>query len=528
MAGRIVDHNGEPISLEMLQTEIATPQISGVRQVWQANVSGNLTPEDLVRILEHSTNHDPEQYLRLAEEMEEKDPHYFSVLGTRKLAVESVDIQVESATDDKEDVRLADATAEMLKLECAEDCRPDLLDALGKSFAVSEIKWDRSGREWMPARIDRVEPSWFLFDRETRQQLRLKDDADRTNGIPLAPYKFIQHRPRLKSGLPIRNGLARIIAFTWICSAYALKDWLAFAEVFGMPIRVGKYGPNASPTDVAMLRRAVANIGTDAACVIPETMKIEFEQIGNVSGAADLFERLCDYLDRQKSKAVLGQTMSTDAQASGMGSGNAEVHNEVRGDIRDADCGQLARTLRRDLVRPFVDLNFGPRPAEKYPKVIIRRKKPEDIKALSDALAIFVPQGLEVEQSEIRDKLGLSDPKPEAKLLRAPQKSEASPPVPPAESAKRATNALQGGVDLPAVQAQHLGAIADAKLLQLAEAVRELLEEVESLEEFRDRLLEAYPNLDAEGFADAMQMALTAAHLAGRYDVLEEAGGGAR
>lgn len=48
----------------------------------------------------------------------------------------------------------------------------------------------------------------------------------------------------------------------------------------------------------------------------------------------------------------------------------------------------------------------------------------------------------------------------------------------------------------------------------------ELLDSVSSLEEFRDRLIETYPEMNAAQLADAMADGLAAASLAGRYDVL--------
>lgn len=76
-------------------------------------------------------------------------------------------------------------------------------------------------------------------------------------------------------------------------------------------------------------------------------MKIEFEEIANAAGGAELFERLAEWLDKQISKAVLGQTMTTD---DGSSQSQANVHNEVRMDILRADAKQLAATLNR-LVR---------------------------------------------------------------------------------------------------------------------------------------------------------------------------------
>ncbi|MNU01306.1 hypothetical protein D3C72_2446680 [compost metagenome] len=54
----------------------------------------------------------------------------------------------------------------------------------------------------------------------------------------------------------------------------------------------------------------------------------------------------------------------------------------------------------------------------------------------------------------------------------------------------------------------------------MVEAIRELLDSVNSLEEFRDRLIEVYPDMNAAQLADAMADGLAAASLAGRYDVL--------
>ena len=80
-----------------------------------------------------------------------------------------------------------------------------------------------------------------MFDRATQSEVRLRDEADILDGLSLEPYKFITHVPRLKSGIPIRGGLARVVVWAWMFKTYGIKDWMAFAEVFGMSLRVGTY-----------------------------------------------------------------------------------------------------------------------------------------------------------------------------------------------------------------------------------------------------------------------------------------------
>ncbi|MGQ0529999.1 MAG: DUF935 domain-containing protein [Panacagrimonas sp.] len=515
----LVDHRGLPIKAAALREEIVTPELTGIRNIWQDSIASGLTPAGLVAVLERSVNEDPRDYLTLAEEIEERDGHYFSVLGTRKLAVESIEAVIEAASDDAADVRLADEVRALFALECVQNSRADLLDGLGKSFSVCEIQWDRSERQWTPLSLQHCDPRWFVPDRLTGRELRLRDAADTYNGIELAPFKFVIHKPRLKSGLPIRNGLARIAAFMWLCKAYALKDWLAFAEVFGMPVRVGKYGPNATDADKRALRRAVANIGSDAAAVMPESMKLEFLETGSRTGGGDLFEKLCSYLDRQMSKVVLGQTNTTDAQAGGLGSGQADVHNEVRGDIRDADCSQLASTYQRDLVKPYIDLNHGPQ--KRYPRVVIRKRKPEDIKQLADVLAQLVPLGLRVEQSVVRDKLSLPDPERDAEVLSSPRPATPSPSAPTAQNlALNSALPPVPSVDVVDLQVARLTGDAAEIQDQLMAPIWALLDEVQSMEELRERIDSLYPDLAPDALADLMGDAMTAAQLAGRYDVL--------
>ena len=133
-----------------------------------------------------------------------------------------------------------------------------------------------------------------------------------------------------------------------------------------MPLRIGRYSEGAREEHKQLLKAAVAGLGSDAAAILPESMRIEFEQVGNVGGAKDLFLHLAEWLDRQTSKAVLGQTMTTD---DGSSQSQANIHNEVRLDILKSDARQLEVTLNRDLIKPFIDLNFGPQAV--YPRLVL-------------------------------------------------------------------------------------------------------------------------------------------------------------
>ena len=590
---RILGPDGQPLQLDILTEELSAPSLTGIRQVWHSSVASNLTPSRLASILTAAAQGDAYDYLTLAEEMEERDMHYASVLGTRKLALVGLDVRVESASDAPDDVRRADAVRALTTTAEFGEMVAHLVDALGKGYAVSEIVWDRSGREWTPLYAER-DPRFFRFDRDTGQELRLLDAADTTNGLPLPPFKFIVHRPRIRSGLPIRGGLARLAAPAYMCKAWTWRDWMAFADIYGLPMRVGQYGPSASKDDIGKLMAAVANLGSDAAAVMPESVKITFEQAANVAGAGDFFDKLASFWDRQISKGVLGQTMTSDDGAS---LSQAQVHQLVRLDIMTADARALSNTLQRQLVQPFVDLNFG---AGAYPRLTVVVPKPENTAALVDALAKLVPLGLRVEQSVVRDKLGMPDPDDDSVVLAQP--AAAMPPAADAGDRPAAqdspapapddvqTAALNGGqvkalqdilaqaaigaIPVDTARAIIIGAfpllspaqvdnmvnplrsftpvqpasalnserragqasdmaMTDALASEAAPSweailsrVSEIVQSAPDLPSLRDALLAAYADLPRDQLGEVMAMAMTAAELAGRYDVTRESGHG--
>lgn len=285
---------------------------------------------------------------------------------------------------------------------------------------------------------------------------------------------------------------------------------MGFADIFGMPMRVGRYGPGASKDDIATLMSAVANLGSDAAAVIPDSMKIDFPQATSVTGAGDFFKGLAEWWDKQVSKAVVGQTMSTD---DGSSQAQANIHNEVRLDLLQADAKAESNTLNRYFVRPWCDLNFAP--GRKYPRLILDVPQPENTQLLVTALEKLIPLGLEVEQSVIRDKLNIPEPAKGAKLLGV---AAPSPTATALNSEQMRRPPVQK--DVVDNQVNTLENATSAAMDDMVESIRSLLDSVSSLEEFRDRLIETYPEMNASQLADAMADGMAAASMAGRYDVL--------
>lgn len=505
---QILDMYGNPIRREALKAEQATPSLTGIRSIRSRNTSYGLDPGKLGRIMREADDGEIESYLELAEEIEEKEGHYHSVLGTRKRAVSQLEITVEAASDEKADEANADLIRQWLDRDTLEDELVDILDALGKGFSATEIIWETTASLWLPRELKGRDPRWFKFDRTDGQTLFLRGAA---GGLePLSPYKFIVHTHKAKSGLPIRGGVVRPVFWMYLFKNFAIKDWVTFAEAYGQPIRVGKYHAGASQEDRDVLLRAVANIGADAAAIIPESMQIEFVESQNKSQTADVFEKLSRFCDEQISKIVLGQTMTTD---NGSSRSQAEVHNEVKHDIERADAKQLAATLNRQLVRPIIDLNRGPQ--ARYPRIRIGRSENVDIEKVAVAADRAVRFGMRISEKALREKIGFAAPEDDEDTLRVP----AGTPAPFETEEATASRAK------PAPHRDALDQLADdmaGEWEEVMNPVKALLEkaarESGSYEEFQQKLLEIAGELDLGPAAEFIARGNFMANLAGQVD----------
>ncbi len=534
---QLLDHRGEPIRRRELTREISGPTVTGVRSIWSSTSVRRLNPERLAGILREAEQPGygaSERYVELAETMEETDPHYFGVLQTRKRQVAQIGVTIEPASDAAEDVRDADLVREFFARDDLEDELFNLLDAVGKGYSAAEIVWETSERQWMPRRLEWRLPQWFDFDEVGGVRLRLRDEEGWSD---LPPWKFVVHVAGAKSGIPIRGGLARLVAWSWLFKRFATVDWVRFLEAYGQPLRVGRYGPSSTEKDRDVLWKAVSNIGSDAGAIIPEEMQIEFVDGLSQTGRADIYRDLLSYLDAQISIAVLGQTLTTQSGEGGSGSyALGQVHDSVRGDIERSDARQLAATLRRDLVIPMVRLNHGERAA--YPRVSIARVAKPDLKMMGETLRDLVPLGLRVRADQVRTMLDLDAPGEEDEVLappappEPPETTEATGPpgplgAPPARardtgggltSATAAAEDGAGAASLEALAAR-LRAEADPIVEGWLERIREDLDDASSLDDLRTRLAESEDPEGVEALAAAMGPALAAAELAGRYDV---------
>ena len=431
----LLDQFSRPIkSNKPILEEIA---VSGVRDRYGDYPSQGLTPQRLATIFKEADQGDVGRQAELFEEMEEKDLHLGGVLQTRKLAVAGLDWDILPASESAEDKKIADAAMEMIGyIDNFEDIILDMMDAVGKGFDVQEIMWEMSeGQVWIKA-LEWIHQRRFTFNSPAAllKIPKLLTEASPSYGEDLLPNKFVLHKYKARSGATPRGGILRPCAYMYLFKNYDIKDWVIFNELFSVPMRVGKYKPEAGTTEKDALKKAVFNLGVDAAAVISDNTLIELlesKRTGDVSG----FEKLATFCDRAMSKGVLGHTGSAESSAGRLG-GEVAAEN-VRQDLKDADAKSAMKTIKGQLLTPWVLFNYGP--GKGVPTFQLHFETEEDLEKAAKVYGILVKDaGFEgIPESHIHDRFGIPVPTKGEKTLRTTQPSAA-----PAPDKKQANTAL--------------------------------------------------------------------------------------
>jgi len=303
----------------------------------------------------------------------ERDCHAFAVLQKRKMAVIARNWCVEPASDSPTDKKAGDFVEAQLKTINFDKICLDLLDAILKGYAVSEIMWATDGAN---VTIDKVLPRnqrRFNFDIDYR--LRLLTQQDMLQGELMPDRKFIVHSFGGKDGNPYGLGLGSRLFWPVFFKRQDITFWLTFADKFGSPTLIGKYPEGTPQEEQTDFINQLSSMAQDAAIAIPQNMALDLLEAAR-SGGADFFERMARYMDEQISVAVLGETMTTSGKSTGLGGNQSGTHNEVRLELVKADADLLSDTLNQTIVKWLVEFNV---PGAKPPRVYREVEEEEDL-----------------------------------------------------------------------------------------------------------------------------------------------------
>ena len=365
-----------------------------------------LTPLKVHALLTQAEAGNMNAMLALFEDMEERDLHLLAEMSKRKRTVAKLDWSIKAPKNaDANEQKYTEVISELMGIiENFEDIITDSLDAIGKGFSCHELHWVREGNVWLINDMQWHVPQRFIIDPFNQRELLLAG-----NGLgddePLWENAWLVHTHKAKSGYLVRGGLHRALVWSYVFKNYSVRDLAEFLEIYGLPLRLGTYPAGATDGEKLTLLRAVMEIGHRAAGIIPQGMMIDFKEAAK--GSSDPFMDMIKWCEMSQSKAILGGTLTS--QADGKSSTNAlgKVHDETRLEIRDSDAKQLAASLSRDVIGALMRINYPNVSPRRYPKFVFDLAETEDIGVYSEALPKLVGIGMQIPAPWAHKRLGI-------------------------------------------------------------------------------------------------------------------------
>jgi phage gp29-like protein len=253
------------------------------------------------------------------------DGHLTGVIGKRIGAVLNKNLHFET-----KDGKRVDALTELLESEQMADIIAAVIET--KIYGVS-------GMEFVPGKKVEVKEI-------PRKHIKLEQGVIALNqndqtGIPIADNKnlWVLGKPR-KLGLLLQ------------CSPYALykkgnmADWAQYIEIFGQPIRVGKYDAYDTTTR-QQLAAALNQSGGSLAIMIPKQAELEIldgKQSNGDGKLQDTFRAACN---EEMSVIILGNTETTSSSRSS-GYAQAKEHGKQQLAITALDMMYVLQQLNTD------------------------------------------------------------------------------------------------------------------------------------------------------------------------------------
>ena len=278
------------------------------------------------------------------------DSHVFACVQSRKAGVLSLEWEINRGLDKDE---TAEKVIETIKKLDIYKFINDILDATLFGFQPIEIIWGRVDNLVLPIELKAKPSEWFCFDDENQLKFRTKEHYF---GEELPPKKFLcpQANPSYENPYGERT-LSRVF-WPVTFKKGGLKFWVIFTEKYGIPHLIGKHPRGASEEETDRLAGLLEQMVQDAIAVIPDDSSVEIQE-ANKSSSAEIFEKLMDKMNAEISKAILGQTLTTEVGSTGSYAAS-NTHFAVRQDIIDADKKMVEKTINK-LIQWIYEINFS-------------------------------------------------------------------------------------------------------------------------------------------------------------------------
>lgn len=326
------------------------------------------------------------------------DPHTAACTRSRKAGVTSLEWMLEhDDTDDK-----AAIVQERLKKLRIYNLIENILDAPLYGMQPCEVLWEVSDGMLLPKEITAKPADWFVFGSDGALRLRTRENA--LDGIELPPYRFLVARHNHSYFNPYGESILSSIWWAQFFKKNVQRFWNTFTEKFGTPFVsvTHPYGNDAAKVDA--LVDSVVEMVQDAVIALPQGAEATIQSVTTTANA-DMYKEFVSFCNAEISKAILGQTLSTELGGGGGSYAATKAHLDVRADIVTADKRLVEETIN-ELIQWIYTLNFGENAIA--PRFVMYEESDVD-KRLAERDKILFDAGIRFTKTYIAKSYGLED-----------------------------------------------------------------------------------------------------------------------
>jgi phage gp29-like protein len=281
------------------------------------------------------------------------DSHLESVWSVRCAATSGAEWFMAAGGEGGREQEAADAFAEELADMDVPRIIEEMMDAVAFGYSPLEVLWTAREGHWGIENIVGKPPQWFEFNQDNR--LVLKTGIFATEELPENRFLLVQHRPSYANPYGVKVFSKCFWPVTFKKNGF--RWWTVFVEKYGGAFMYGKYPANAGAQFKEELLSALERMIADAVAIAPEGSEITITSAADKRGGSDVFSAYIKMANAEISKAVLGQTLTTEIGDRGSYAA-AETHDKVREHIAAADRRRIAAAFNR-LAAVYSFYNFG-------------------------------------------------------------------------------------------------------------------------------------------------------------------------
>jgi phage gp29-like protein len=290
----------------------------------------------------------------------------------------------------------------------------EIVDAPFWGYTPFEYIWRAEGDKVAYEDITGLPPEWFAWTPDGEPRFLTKNAPLEGEEIDARKFLFARHYPSYVN--PYGERIFSKVFWPIIFKKGGLKFWFIFTEKYGMPWALLKHPRGASEKEIAKLLAMGVTMVQDGVAAIPDDDSIELVDAASRASSAAVYEKLKDACNFEISKAVLGQTLTTEIGDTGSRAA-ATVHLVVRDDIVDSDHRLVETTMDAAIAR-LVAENFDDEPLSPVFR-IVEKDRPADENERKN-IELGWRMGI-LGEAHARKRLHIPEPAGDDRLLPPPQ-----------------------------------------------------------------------------------------------------------